>query len=361
MSHRPAHIAVTLFAALSACTAGQDATLPTNSASSADNTRDEQKATATLGEIVSEMSPSILYVHHAENGDYWFGSDDSGAYRYDGRTLVNFTVKHGLASDTIRGIQEDRLGNMYFTTYQGISKFDGRSLTTLRVSPDSASNDWKLRPDDLWFVGPQDAGVVFRYDGDVLHRLEFPKTELGDKHLAEFPRDRFPNAKYSPYDVYCILRDSHGHLWFGTACVGACRYDGDEFRWVTDDLLVEAPVRSIIEGRDGNYWFTHGSAQTIGEPRTLSGFDEVEPGARGTIVDGMCIVEDRAGKIWTATYLAGATKYDGEREVNYPIQGGDVALTTFSVSLDRQGVLWVGTHNGGAFRFNGETFESFRP
>ena len=35
---------------------------------------------------------------------------------------------------------------------------------------------WKLQPDDLWFAGAQDSGVVFRFDGKALHRLAFPTT-----------------------------------------------------------------------------------------------------------------------------------------------------------------------------------------
>ncbi len=85
-------------------------------------------------------------------------------------------TKDGLCSDRIRGIQEDTTGNIYFTTYEGISKFDGRSFTTLSVLNSSTPTDWKKHADDLWFIGPPDAGVVFRYNGNSLHRLEFPKT-----------------------------------------------------------------------------------------------------------------------------------------------------------------------------------------
>src|SRR6478609_8166902 len=75
------------------------------------------------GEVVSELGKSVMYVHHARNDDYWFGSNDRGVYRYDGKTLVNFTTKDGLVSNRIRGIQEDRSGNIYFTTYEGIGRF----------------------------------------------------------------------------------------------------------------------------------------------------------------------------------------------------------------------------------------------
>ena len=106
----------------SACAAGQDK--PAETEQKADS--NDKKATAAKGEIVSELGKSVMYVFQAKNNDYWFGSNDRGVYRYDGKTLVNFTTKDGLVSNRIRGIQEDRSGNIYFTTYEGISKFDGR-------------------------------------------------------------------------------------------------------------------------------------------------------------------------------------------------------------------------------------------
>ena len=330
---------LSLMAALSASTAAQD---------------------KPKGEIVSELGKSVMYVFHARNNDYWFGSNDRGVYRYDGKTLVNFTTKDGLVSNRIRGIQEDKSGNIYFTTYEGISRFDGQAFTTLGVSTSSAPTDWKKQPDDLWFVGPQDAGVVFRYDGKSLHRLEFPKTKLGDEHFAKMPRSKFPNAIYSPYDVYCILKDSKGNLWFGTTCVGVCRYDGKSFDWLTDPILTEAPVRCILEDRKGNFWFTYSGHGSFDGFRAVSDFGRLQEPPEHMIVEGMSIIEDDNGKLWTAALGAGAFKYDGKQKVGYPIREDNTAIEVFAIYKDNQGVLWLGTHNGGAYRFNGTTFEKFQ-
>ena len=225
-------VAIALTAALSARAVTQDKS-PKPEQKAAGTSNDKNPAVAK-GEAVSELGKSVMYVFQAKNRDYWFGSNDRGVYRYDGKTLVNFTTKDGLVSNRIRGVQEDKSGSIYFTTYEGISKFDGRAFTTLSAPAKADATEWKLQPDDLWFVGPPDAGVVFRYDGKSLHRLEFPKTKLGDEHFEKMPRSKFPNAIYSPYDVYCILKDSKGNLWFGTTCVGVCRYDGKSFDWLTD-------------------------------------------------------------------------------------------------------------------------------
>jgi hypothetical protein len=260
-------IALSLIAALSACRAAQDKNWPTN-----------QPAHSTIakGDTVSEMSNSLWYVFQARNNDYWFGSNGEGVYRYDGKTITHFTTKDGLFANRIRGIQEDKAGNIYFTTTEqvftplavqpthpgGISKFDGKTFSTLiPTESNTAENVWRLQPDDLWFAGPQDSGVVYRYDGKSLHRLKFPKTKAGEEHIAKYPRSKFPNMTYSPYDVYAIYKDSKGNIWFGTN-LGVCRYDGNSFAWVSEDELdfddqgSAFNVRSIIEDRDGKFWFT---------------------------------------------------------------------------------------------------------
>ena len=358
---RVAWIVLSLIAALSPCTAGQDKCPPAKSDQNAFSAPNGKPSPVAKGEIVSELGQSAMYVLQAKNNDYWFGSNDRGVFRHDGKTLVNFTTKDGLCSNRIRGVQEDKSGNIYFTTYEGISKFDGKSFTTLVVSTSSTPTDWKIQPDDLWFVGPPDAGVVFRYDGKSLHRLEFPKTKLGDEHLAKMPRSKFPNAIYSPYDVYCILKDSRGHLWFGTTCVGVCRYDGKSFDWLTDKALTEAPVRSILEDKQGNFWFSYSGHSPFEGVRAVDGFGKLQERSEGFIVEGMSIIEDDTGKLWTAALRAGAFKYDGKQKVGYPIQEGKTAIEVFAVYKDNQGVLWLGTHNGGAYKFNGKTFEKFRP
>ena len=248
---RAGYLLTVLLAVITAAASGQSqssSSMPPQSGNGVDS-----NISVAKGEIVSELGKSVMYVFQAKNDDYWFGSNDRGVYRYDGRTIVNFTTKDRLCSDRIRGIQEDKRGEIYFTTYEGISKFDGNSFTTLSVSTSSTPTDWKKQADDLWFVGPPDAGVVFRYDGNSLHRLEFPKTKIGDEHFLKMPRSKFPNAIYSPYDVYCILKDSKGNLWFGTSTVGVCRYDGKSFDWLTGSGLAGGqPVRSIFEDKKGN-------------------------------------------------------------------------------------------------------------
>jgi streptogramin lyase len=371
-------VALVLIAAPSAASAvDQDKSPPATSASKAGG--NEQKPTVAKGEIVTDLDKAIMHVFQARNGHYWFGSKERGVYRYDGKTLVHFTTKDGLPHNSVGGIQEDKAGNLYFTTSsdydplrrrhtQAISRFDGKTFSALTV-PDGAPSDsaWKLQPDDLWFGAGQDTGMVYRYDGKTLHPLAFPKTKDGDDHLAKWPRSKFPNARFSPYDTYIIFKDGKGSIWFGTAVLGVCRYDGKSFAWLPETELGNGSfgTRAIAEDKDGRFWFSKTQPYDVdlSDPARPSFRKAEEIEGAGDLARVPCIMSsvlDSAGALWMATYGNGVYRYDGKL-THFPVKDGEKEITLFRISKDNQGVLWLGTHSAGPYKFNGKSFEKFRP
>jgi len=208
------------------------------------------------GDTVKELGSSIMVIYQDKKNTYWFGSWETGVYRYDGKTLINYTTKHGLQNNRIDEIKEDKLGNIYFNSGGEISKFDGQNFIKVS-SASNSNNEWKLEPDDLWFKGYQDSGCVYRYDGKYLHRLKLPETKEGDDYF-----EKFPNVNYSPYDVYIIYKDSKGNVWFGTGALCVCLYNGKTFTWLSEkelefDVETAFGIRSIIEDSNGKFWFSN--------------------------------------------------------------------------------------------------------
>jgi ligand-binding sensor domain-containing protein len=334
---------------------------------------------AVTGDAVSELSKTIWSVFQDKNNNYWFASNGQGVYRYDGKTLTQFTTKHGLPHDQIRGVQEDKEVNIFINTTGGISKFDGRNFTTLKTTASpSPITEWKLQPGDLWFGGPQNSGSVFRYDGQTLYRLAFPTTKRGDDHYKRIPRDKYPNAKYSPYDVYTIFRDSRGHMWFGTADLGAVRFDGKNFDWLYEDHLTNAPnggsfgIRSIVEDKDGKFWMCNTRHRYNVSPHNPTGNGQIQykqeqgiPGLKPLVgADDFyfaAAAKDNDGNLWLTTYGAGAWRFDGQKITRFPVKDGSKEAHILSIYKDNRGDLWLGTNDSGVYRFNGKTFERFRP
>lgn len=334
----------------------------------------DQKNTAAKGKIVSALDKAIWHVFQASNNDYWFGSQNRGVYRYNGKTLVNFTTQDGLCDNSLGlgPIQEDMFGNIYFNTASGVSRFDGTSFATLPVTKShSRTGEWNLQPSDLWFQGAQDAGAIYRYDGNVLHHLEFPKTKEGDEHYRQMPRDKYPNARFSPYDVYTIFKDRAGNVWFGTAILGACRFDGNTFVWLSETELRNGSfgTRSIIEDRDGTFWFCNSLSRYVVDQndaaspkfRKVAGLRDANNLNKELFGGIMSSTVDRDGVLWMATLREGVWRYDGRNITHYPVKDRDQVINLFSIQTDNHGTLWLGTQESGAYKFNGKTFEKFRP
>lgn len=341
-------------------------------------TGQSQKSTQSVGKVVSELSNSILLIYQASNGDYWFGSDVDGVYRYDGNKVVHYSKKDGLSDNRIRSIQEDKQGNIYFATLGGISKFNGQGFTTLTaVKSIGVDDNWKLQPGDMWFAmtGKSGESGPYRYDGKNLYQLELPKHQLADKYFAENP-----NRPWSPYEVYSIYIDSKENIWFGTAVFGVCRYDGKTRSWLYEDHLTNVPnggsfgIRSVAEDKKGSFWICNtnyrysvseegirASDHSLIKYTRQKGIDKKELGIGRDCIYFMSAINDNKGNLWMATYDQGVWCYNGKTAKQYVIKNAGKIATLFSVYKDKKGQLWLGTHNSGTYRFNGKNFEGFIP
>ena len=339
------------------------------------STSQDESNTITLGKTVPEMLGGVTVIFQDQQNNYWFGGNDKGVYRYDGKNLVLFTKNDGLCSHSIAGIQEDKFGNIYFDTSTGVSKFDGQKFTTLSViDSNSSNNEWSLEPDDLWFRLGTDNNGPHRYDGKSLYPLTFPKPDLVDEFYS-----KYPNASYNPYGIYTMYKDRKGRMWFGTASLGVCRYDGKSLSWLYEKQLTETPgggdfgIRSIIEDQDGYFWFcnTRYRYEILPTSTVSNGTSRIDYNRKeGVFKSGnnaeddisyfMSFAEDNKGDLWMVTYNDGVWRNNGKELIHYPIKDGDSDVLLFSIYKDNQGVLWIGTHEMGVYKFNGKKFEPFK-
>ena len=334
---------------------------------------EEENAASIVGEVVSEMDSSAVLIYQDGQNNYWFGSKESGVYLYDGEIITHFTKEDGLCSYAILGIQEDKLGNVFFDTPECINKFDGQKISTLDVTnTPSSKNEWKLEPDDLWFRMGWGKGGPYRYDGDSLYYLEFPKSELADAFYAEYP-----NSSYNPYDIYSWYKDSKGNIWFGTASLGVCRYDGTSVSWLYEQQLTKGPgggdfgIRSIIEDKEGYFWFCNTRYRyeilsTSSERNGTNYIDYKREDGLGYTNENkeiehpyfMSIAEDKDGNLWMDS--DGLWRNNGEELTHYSIGNTATDAALISICKDNEGELWFGVPNSGTYKFDGETFERFQ-
>lgn len=317
---------------------------------------------------VHVLSKNIMSIYHDSKGNHWFGSWVDGLYMLRDSTWTHFNTENGLPANRVEEIKEDNFGHVIINTAQGFCLFDGEKLRMIETM-DGSERDWKLSPDDLWFKSASSEGYVFRYDGNQLIKLKLPTIGFGEDWIA-----KYPNASI-PYSVYCTYKDNRGNIWFGTAALGPCRFDGHHFDWITEtDLheLHDGPsngIRSIIEDRQGMFWFNSSYKYQIDDNlkkkagakfyRRLESIGSLDGIETNNMTEYLSITKDFNQDLWIATYRFGVWKIEGKKVIHYPIQVHGEDVTSFYIYCDRDGLIWLGTEENGVFTFDGNGFVQF--
>lgn len=323
----------------------------------------------TIGDTVSQLSNNIMVIYQDKKNNYWFGSWQDGLYKYNGNAIIHFTTNHGLPDNRIEEIKEDEQGNVFINTRAGLCKYDGKQLISISVTLQSMSN-WNLQPNDLWFKSTKH-GHVSRYDGISLINLAVPKNKIGEEYLSNYP------GAFDPYGIYCIYKDKKGNIWFGTAALGVFRYNGKTFDWISESDVNEMHngpangVRSIIEDKDGYFWFNteykyniyNRSSSTKSVRDSTLFYDRIKSigcldgNKDGDLNEYQSIIKDDKDNLWIAIYLSGVWKVEGDKIKHYPIQVDVKNVPIFYLYKDNRGEIWLGTEENGVFKFNGQAFE----
>lgn len=329
----------------------------------------------TSGTRVATISPNIRKIFQDSKNAYWFGSDHEGLYRWDGKKLTQFTAGSGLPDDRVRDIGEDRSGNILINTLAGISRYDGKTFTTVPVTTVDSAKAWAIGPEDLLFPASQETGGVYRYDGRSVYHLELPESPLEAGYLR-----RNGTRPFSLYVVYTIYKDSHGAIWFGSSTFGACRFDGKSHAWFYEDHLNYIPnggalgFRAIVEDRDGFFWFTNNRYKyqiAIQGPvvaghehiarKVLPGVIRADGSNEQDFIYYQSLLKDSLGQLWMGTYQNGIFRTDGSRMTELPVERETAKnLSVVSMYQDRQGQIWLATQDAGVLRFDGTGFRKLR-
>ena len=210
---------------------------------------------------------------------------------------------------------------------------------------------------------------MYRFDGDYLHFLKFPKSPQEDALYSKESN----NHGLKPYGLYTIYKDRKGFMWFGTASLGFCRFDGKTISWHYEEQLQTTPsggdfgTRAIFEDKDGKFWINNTHFRYSIKPNSSSilnfqkddGISYLDENNKKEFPFFLSITEDNEGNQWMATYDEGVYKYNGKELIHYPIKDGETDVLLFTIFKDNKGILWLGSHNAGVYKFNGSSFEKF--
>jgi len=208
---------------------------------------DTQSVSPETG-LPSRTTEAVLSLIQASNGDFWIGTNASGAYRYDGKSFTSYLKFEGrvqpdsVYNNVITSIIEDKNGHIWLSsfTHDGLNEFDGTSMIHHPLKDGYGdgmiSTSYMDKEGNLWF-GTRNGGI-YKYD---YHRFQ----NIADKKTGE------------QIAMASVLKDKEGAIWVASfARKGVYKYDDNSFiplDIVGNEKLTD--IKFISEDGDENIWF----------------------------------------------------------------------------------------------------------
>lgn len=323
-------------------------------------------------DVTTSQGPNgiVRTIKQDRKGNIWITSWE-GVFKYDGKSFTNITSK--VSSARFFSVLEDRKGNMWFASVgSGVYYYDGisfRNFTTRDgLANDVVTNIYEDKTGNIWFGTGSGAS---RYDGKSFRNFKMkevpPPTDADSAHGSVY-QHQLPEGSWMHNDVNAIIEDKTGKLWFGTRGY-ACVYDGKTFTTVTNkDGKPFANVRSIIKDKKGNIWLGGYDGLWRYDGSTFTNFTRKFVGY---------IYEDKKGNIWTSSerdisqiwtglesdnsQAWALSRYDGKSLSNKKPTVIEITSKpmTFGILEAYDGSIWFGASDG-VYRYDGNTITAFK-
>jgi ligand-binding sensor domain-containing protein len=322
-------------------------------------------------EIVTSPGPNRITrnIIQDRKGNIWIASWE-GIFKYDGKSFVNITSK--VSSARFFSVLEDRKGNLWFGSIgSGIYYYNGKSFRNYTIKEGLSGNGvtciYEDKAGNIW-LGTE-AGAS-RYDGKSFRNFKMseapPVTKADSVHVTVY-QHRLPEVSWMHNDVNSIIEDKTGKLWFGTRGY-AFMYDGKTFTAITNmDGKPFANVRSMITDKKGNIWLGGNDGLWRYNGSTFTNFTQKFVGY---------IYEDKKGNIWTSSESSddlskvlnstnntawALSRYDEKSLSNKKPTVTQIAYKPmiFGILEARDRSIWFGSIDG-VYRYDGKTITDFK-
>ncbi len=160
------------------------------------------------------------------------------------------------------------------------------------------------------------------------HNSPFDLQKQASKNSNTFSTLKKTQGSTESDNVFCMLEDTKGNIWFGTTGEGVYKYDGNNFTQFTKSAGLNSNiVYSLLEDANGIIW--------IG---TSEGLCKIKNGK----IEKVSVAET------TFSLYTNFSYYTNQSTKN----------TVWSMLQDKSGIIWIGTGDG-VYHYNGKTFTRF--
>ena len=323
---------------------------------------EQQSYTSKNSKLVKTQGTTVHQNVHCslqdKNGNLWFGTTGEGVYRYDGKEFLQFTEKDGLSNNSIWSILEDKSGNIWFGTDNGVSRYDGKSISIIPLIINNSGGYGLsvIRPgkNAVWSILQDKTGIIwfgtseglYWYDGNLFYRFLDKAGISNNQHLTL-------------KGIQCLLEDRNGSIWMGSgpfAEEGVIHFDGKSV--INSKPNGDGWIRYMVSDKMGDIWFSgrlNGVFRYDG--KNFRSFTE-------KINIGSAIFVDKTGNIWfdggekngSIESINGICRFDGKTFENFTTKDGIGKKSVWNIFEDRKGNIWFGTRNCELYRYDGKSF-----
>lgn len=312
-----------------------------------------------VSKFISETPNNIVRnIEQDRNGNIWLATWE-GVFRYDGKSFTNVTS--AVSSARFFSVLEDQKGNLWFGSIgSGVYYFDGKSFQNITTREGLPNNEitsiYEDKAGNIW-IGTN--GGASLYDGKSFRNFMM----AGDSVVEDKTGKTVPDFTRPPNEVNSIIEDNTGRFWFATRG-NTFVYDGKTFTVFTHEGKPFTNVRSLIEDKKGTIWLGGNDGLWRYDPSALlraggKGFTQITRNFIGYIH------EDKKGNIWTSSETAQGwvlSRYDAQALSNAKPLATEInpneGKMLFGILEASDGSIWFGAD--GVYRYDGNTITNFK-
>ncbi|TCN54618.1 response regulator [Flavobacterium circumlabens] len=261
--------------------------------------------------------------------------------------LKNISTTDGLSQSSVIAIHQDKLGQMWFGTRDGLNKYDGSKFTVFR---NDVTDKTTISNNDILAIEEDNSGKLWVGTYNGLNCYD-PVSNTFKRYLHNKT-----NHTISSNAVWCI-REIGEELWFGTS-KGLSIFNKKTklftsvFHSDTDtSTLASNNILSILKTKKGEIWVgtTKGLCKLISRKNGKLSFKNY-PLNQTVLLNVQAIAEDAEGNLWIGNKNKGLLKMDQatKRFVSFlpDEKYREIHTDIRSLAIDNEGALWIGAYDG---------------
>ena len=288
-----------------------------------------------------------LHMLRDRDGGLWIGTLERGLlHSYRGRTDA-FSQRDGLSGNHVRSLFEDREGNIWVATMDGLDRFRSVAAASFSVrqglSTPSTMTALVARDGSVWTSTAD--GLNRWKNGEIsIYRASAPSRPAGLANSEEVHRSvrEIVDRGLADNQVGSLFEDDAGRIWV-SAFHGISRFENGRF------LHLGAPpggwVNGITGDGGGGVWIAYqdlGLYHFVGDR-----LQEHFPWTRLEHGVASAMLPDRSKGLWLGFFKGGVVYFQGgEIRASYSKKDGLGTGRVMGLQLDTDGVLWAATESG---------------